>query len=209
VNWSQGGSADWVALFDGRTLQGWKETPFGRHGAVEAKDGMILLGIGRQTGVTWTGDFPRTDYEVRFEAVRLEGNDFFAGITFPVKDSHCSWINGGWGGTVVGLSSLDGDDASENETSTIFEFKQGRWYAFRLEVTSDRIKGWIDGELIIDADIAGRRVELRPGESDLGVPLGFSSYWTKAGVRKIEYRRLGSAVKQEPRTGTRARAPGV
>jgi len=79
---------------------------------------MVLLGKGHLTGITWTGEFPKSGYEIRFEAARLEGNDFFAGITFPVKDSFCSWINGGWGGTVVGLSSLDGDDASENDTST-------------------------------------------------------------------------------------------
>ena len=115
-------------------------------------------------------------------------------VTFPVKDSHCSWINGGWGGTVVGLSSLDGDDASENETSTIVEFEKGRWYAFRLEVAEDRIRGWIDGQIIIDADIKGRRVHLRFGETDLNTPIGFSSYSTAAGLRKVEYRRLPPAA---------------
>ena len=63
----------------------------------------MRLGKGRMTGITWTGDFPTSGYEIRFEAARLEGKDFFAAIIFPVKDSHCSWINGGWDGTVVGL----------------------------------------------------------------------------------------------------------
>jgi hypothetical protein len=181
---------EWIPLFDGTSLRGWKETPFSGRGEVHGKDGVIVLGAGHLTGITWTGDFPKSDYEIRFEAVRLEGSDFFAGITFPVKDSFCSWINGGWGGSVVGLSSLDGDDASENDTSTVRDFVKGRWYAFRLVVTQDRIRGWIDGELIIDADIRGRRVDLRPGEIDLCTPLGFASYSTVAGLRKIEYRRL-------------------
>ena len=30
------------------------------------------------------------------EAARMEGMDFFAGITFPVKESYCPWIVGGW-----------------------------------------------------------------------------------------------------------------
>jgi hypothetical protein len=183
---------DWIRLFDGKSLQGWSQTPFKNRGEVTVKDGAIILGIGkgRLTGVTWSGDFPKTNYEIRFEAARLDGNDFFAGITFPVGDSFCSWINGGWGGTVVGLSSLDGDDASENDTSTIFDFQKGRWYAFRLQVTPTRIRGWIDGELIVDAGIQGRQVGLRPGEIDLNTPLGFASYATVAGLRKLEYRRI-------------------
>ena len=183
-------SGEWIALFDGQSLQGWKETPFRGRGTVQVKDGSISLGKGRMTGITWTGGFPRSGYEVRFEAARMDGNDFFAGITFPVQDSFCSWINGGWGGTVVGLSSLDGDDASENDTSIVRNFAQGRWYAFRLAVSKDRIRGWIDGELVIDADIKGRRVELREGEMELNTPLGFASYATVASLRKVEYRVL-------------------
>jgi hypothetical protein len=33
----------------------------------------------------------------------MDGSGFFAGITFPVYDSFCSWINGGWGGMVAGF----------------------------------------------------------------------------------------------------------
>ena len=183
-------SGDWIPLFDGKSLKGWKETPFGGRGEVRVKDGMIWLGKGSMTGITWAGAFPHSNYEIRFEAARLDGNDFFGAITFPVKDSFCSWINGGWGGSVVGLSSLDGDDASENDTSTVRDFLKGRWYAMRLAVTDNRIRAWIDSELVIDADIAGRRVELRPGDIELCVPLGFASYSTEAGVRKIEYRLL-------------------
>jgi hypothetical protein len=181
---------EWIPLSNGHSLKGWKETPFSGRGEVHVKDGMIVIGRGRLTGITWTGEFPRSGYEIRFEAARLEGSDFFAGITFPVNDSFCSWINGGWGGSVVGLSSLDGDDASENDTSILRDFVKGRWYTFRLEVTETRIRSWIDGELIIDADITGRQVGLRPGEIDLSAPLGFASYSTVGGLRKVEYRRL-------------------
>ena len=150
---------------------------------------MIVIGKGNLTGINLAGDFPKTGYEIRFEAARFDGNDFFAGITFPVGDSFCTWINGGWGGTTVGLSSLDGDDASENDTNTARDFVNGRWYTFRLAVTVNRIEAWIDGKVAIDADITGRRVGLRPGEMDLSTPVGFATYWTVAGLRKIEYRR--------------------
>jgi len=181
---------DWIPLFDGKSLKGWNETPFKGRGQLAIKDGVLIIGKGRLTGITWAGEFPKTNYEIRFEATRIEGGDFFAGITFPVAGFFCSWINGGWGGTVVGLSSLDGEDASDNDTSTIMEFETGRWYSFLLQVTPERIKGWIDGKLIVDADIKDREVGLRPGEIDLNTPLGFATYATTSGLRKLEYRRI-------------------
>src|SRR5882672_11774597 len=72
---------EWVPLTDGKSLKGWRETPFSRRGEDHVKDGTIVIGTGHLTGVTWTGEFPRSGYEIRFEAARLEGNDFFAGIT--------------------------------------------------------------------------------------------------------------------------------
>lgn len=182
--------APWTPMFDGKSLEGWKETPFTSRGKVEVKDGMIVLGSGYLTGINWAGKFPETDYEIRFEAMRISGHDFFASITFPVKKSFCTWISGGWGGSLVGLSSLDGNDASENETSTSHEFVTGRWYSFRLQVTANAIRAWIDGAQFVEADITGRRVDLRPGDIELSVPVGFAAYSSVGGIRKIEYRLL-------------------
>lgn len=181
---------DWKPMFDGASLRGWKETDFSGHGTVRVTDGTIVLGKGVLTGVTWTGSFPKSNYEVRLQAMRVEGYDFFAGITFPVHDSFCSWINGGWGGMVVGLSSLDSMDASENDTSTGRSFDKGRWYALRLRVSDDRIQAWIDEEQVIDAYIANRVVDVRPGEIDLSEPFGIASYATTAKLRNIEYRLI-------------------
>ena len=178
----------WQSMFDGKTLQGWKETPFTRHGPVSVKDGTIVLGNGYMTGVNWAGWFPRSNYEVRLEAARLEGGDFFAGITFPVQKEYCTWINGGWGGGVVGLSSLDGQDASENETGSYLPFEKGKWYALRLLVTDGGIEAWIDEEQVISVATEGRTIGLRFGEIDLSVPIGFASYATTGALRKIEYR---------------------
>jgi hypothetical protein len=180
----------WIPMFDGKSLAGWKEVAFHGRGSVAVKETGILLGKGRMTGIAWTREFPRSGYEIRFEAARLDGNDFFAGITFPVKDTYCSWINGGWDGTVVGLSNLDGNDASENDTSTVRDFVKGRWYAFRLAVTESRIQGWIDEKIVIDVDITHRQVGLRFDDIDLCKPLGFASYATVGGIRNIEYRTL-------------------
>ena len=180
-------AAQWISMFDGKSLKGWKETPFTGRGQVRIENGTIQLGRGRMTGITWTGQFPRSGYEIRFEGARLDGNDFFASIVFPVNDAYCSWINGGWDGTVVGLSSLEGNDASENDTSTIRDFAQGRWYRFRLAFEANRIQAWIDDVIAINVDVAGRQVGLRFDDTDLCAPLGFVSYNTTCGLRNLEF----------------------
>ena len=180
----------WISLFDGKSLAGWNPTPFTGRGTVKVENGAIILGNGTLTGITRTMPLPKSNYEVRLEAVRMEGSDFFAGITFPVQDSYCSWIIGGWGGSVVGLSSLDDYDASENETSISREFVQGRWYSLSLRVTDGWIQAWIDDEKLIEVATANRKISLRLGEIDLSMPFGIASYSTVAGLRKLEYRTI-------------------
>jgi Domain of Unknown Function (DUF1080) len=180
----------WQPMFDGQSLKGWQETPFTGKGTTKVEDGAIVLGKGYMTGVNYTGTIPKANYEVRMEAQRVDGHDFFAGITFPVNDSFLTWINGGWGGSMVGLSSLDGNDASENDTSTSRDFKQGQWYRLWFAVTPDRVRAWIDDEIVIDVSIVNREVNLRPGESELCKPFGIATYNTTARIRKIEWRPL-------------------
>ena len=96
-------AVNWNKLFDGKSLEGWEVTNFGGEGDVLVEDEAIILGFGSSlTGVTYHGDLPRTNYEVRLDAMQVEGIDFFCGMTFPVADSYCSFIVGGWAGAVVG-----------------------------------------------------------------------------------------------------------
>lgn len=182
---------EWRPLFDGKSLAGWRETPFNGHGPVRVEEQAIYLDPGKpMTGITYAGEFPRSNYEIRLEASRIRGNDFFATLTFPVESSFCTWVTGGWGGDIVGLSSLDGWDASENETRTYFNFENGRWYALRLRVTPERITAWIDDKPVINVAITGRTIGLRYGDIKLSTPLGFASYATAGALRKMEYRLL-------------------
>lgn len=189
---AQPAAAQWTNLFDGRTLEGWKSTNFGGEGEVQVVDGAILLPMGTpMTGVTWTGEAPpRTNYEIQIEAKRIEGIDFFCGLTFPVGDSYCSFIPSGWAGAVVGLSSIDGFDASDNETTQYYEFDDNKWYRFTVRVTPKKIVVWVDDDKIIDQNIEGRKISTRV-EVDLSRPLGVSCYETTAAIRNIRIRKLG------------------
>jgi len=180
----------WKSLFDGRTLTGWSITDFGGHGDVYCEAGTIVLGPGTSlTGIVWTNGQPKINYEMALEAARVEGSDFFCGLTFPVGDAFCSLIVGGWGGSVVGLSSIDGMDASENETTRYFKADRGRWYRIRLRVTTEKIEAWIDGEKLVDLATEGRRISLRAGEIDLSKPFGLAAWQTTATLRDIKMRR--------------------
>jgi hypothetical protein len=182
---------EWTSLFDGKTLDGWRESAFTGQGTVSVENGAISIGAGKPlTGVMLIRAFPKSGYEVRFEAARMEGGDFFASLTFPVKESYCTLVTGGWGGDIVGLSSIDGWDASENETRTYFNFDNGRWYRFRVRVTDDRLAAWIDDQQVADVAITGRTIGLRHGEIKLSAPFGIASYASKGAVRKVEYRIL-------------------
>lgn len=180
----------WQSLFDGDSLAGWKITNFGGEGEVYVKNDRLMLEFGSSlTGITYSNDFPKTNYEVRLDAMQVEGIDFFCGMTFPVGDSHCSFIVGGWAGAVVGLSNIDDRDASENETTKYMTFKNGVWYRIRLRVTPDRITAWIDDKKMVDQVITGRKISTRP-ETDLCKPFGIASWDTRAALRNIEVRRL-------------------
>jgi hypothetical protein len=181
---------EWMPLFDGRTLAGWKVTQFGGEGTVEATNGELILGVGSNlTGVTIDRPIPRTNYEVTLEAKRVEGSDFFCGLTFPVKKDPCSLILGGWGGGVCGLSSIDGNDAHENETTKYHKFDNGRWYAVRLRVTDKKIEAWLDKEQIVDQELADHNISIRI-EVEASRPFGIASYDTKAALRNIRMRLL-------------------
>ena len=189
----RGRGGEWQSLFDGKTLEGWKVTDFAGHGEVKVDGGRLLLHSGVMlTGVSWTNALPKIDYEVSLEAMKVDGGDFFCGLTFPVQDSFCTFIVGGWGGGVVGLSSLDGLDASENETTKYMKFDAGRWHRIRLRIVQEKIEAWIDDEKIVDQSIVGRRISLRAGEIDLSKPFGVATWQTTGALREIKIRRLNA-----------------
>jgi hypothetical protein len=157
---------------------------------VVVEDGAIRIGMGADlSGITWGGDVPRQNYEIALDAQRADGNDFFCGLTFPVGDDPCTLIVGGWGGGVVGLSSIDGDDAAHNATTLYKEFKTGRWYAIRVQVSPDRIVCLIDDEKLVDQPLAGRKLSIRD-EVTPSKPLGIATYATTALVKNVRWRLL-------------------
>lgn len=180
---------DEVQLFDGRSLKGWRKSDFTGSGTVQVQEGKIVLGSGYMTGITWTNDVPKMDYEVSLEAMRVEGADFFCGLTFPVRESAASLIVGGWGGGVVGISSLDYMDAANNETTKFMQFESNRWYKIRVRVQPERLQAWIDDKQIVDVNTKDRKISIR-AECEPSRPLGVATYATTAALRNLKIRYL-------------------
>lgn len=191
----------WQSMFDGQTLTGWRETQFAGRGEVSCRAGLLVLDMGDPfTGVNWTNEFPTMNYEVALDAMRVMGSDFFCGLTVPVGTNFCSLIVGGWGGSLVGISSLDDMDASENETTKYLTFEQKHWYRIRLRVTPHRLEGWIDREKVADVVTTGRQISLRPGDIELSAPFGIAAWTTTAALREIRWRSVdGPADPPKPR----------
>ncbi|MBN1815960.1 MAG: PQQ-binding-like beta-propeller repeat protein [Sedimentisphaerales bacterium] len=187
-----------MTLFDGQSLGFWTETPFLGHKEVVVRDGAIVMNRGNDmTGITWTGPLIRQDYEITLQAMRVEGEDFFCGLTFPVGRYPCTLVCGGWGGMLVGLSNIDYFDAANNETATSFDFKKGQWYDIRLRVTLDRIQAWINDEPLVNIRITGRNMGVR-FEVEMARPLGVSTWQTTGAVRNIQVKRIVPQKEPEP-----------
>ena len=180
----------WHSLFDGKSLRGWAITDFAGRGEVTVENGTITLGQGVMTGITWTNaNYPKMDYEIALDAMRVDGSDFFCGLTFAVGENPCSLIVGGWGGGVVGLSSLDGEDAANNETTKVMEFERKRWYAIKVRVQPIQIQAWIDNEKMVDVNTTDRKISIRM-EVEASRPIGIATWNTAGALRNIRWRKL-------------------
>lgn len=190
---AEANAAEWVSLVPEEGMGKWKGLNFGGEGLTTWKDGVLTIEEGAElTGVVWSGAVPEAPYQLELEARRTSGVDFFCGLTFPVRDKETcvTLIVGGWGGGVVGISSIDGMDASENETAGFRAFKDDQWYKVRLEVRKNSLQAWIDGVEVVNVDTTNRKLGLRFGDIDKCVPLGLATWQTTAELKNLRWRPL-------------------
>ena len=162
-------------------------------GEVTEQDGVLVLPYGEQlTAAKWTGpDFPKPPFELEYEARRVNGADFFGAVTFPARENEfVTFILGGWGGGLVGISSIDDLDASENETGSAAKFDSGKWYHIRIVRAGEKIEAWIDGEKVVDVTTDGRKLSLRAGPISACTPFGFGSWQSTGEIKGAKWRKV-------------------
>lgn len=159
------------------------------------KAGVLVLGMGSPiTVVKYEGarPIPVDNYEVSWEAMKLEGSDFFSALTFPVGnlETCVTFVNGGWGGYVTGITAINGMNASENGSTGSYTFEKGRWYRFSVQVSTVALRGFCNGKELFHIGIKDTQLGMHPSEIRKCMPLGFAAYQTSGAVRHIRIRRL-------------------
>lgn len=169
----------------------WEAINFGGEGDCSVKDGLLTIESGDpMTGIVFSDKhLPKTNYEIALEARRTGGIDFFCGLTFPVNDSHCCLIVGGWSGAVVGLSNIDDEDASSNASRRLMTFEDEKWYKIRVRVMPEQIVVWIEDECVIDQNIKGKKISLR-GDTHSCRPLGLCTFQTTSETKNMTLRKF-------------------
>lgn len=176
-------------------MEGWEVVDIGGSGEVSLEGGQMIIAQGDSlSGVVYQKmeGLPLQSYEITLQAKRLQGVDFFCGLTFPVGSlERCATlILGGWGGSVTGISSIDDLDAANNATGSYQRYDDDTWYKVRLRVTPENLSAWVDEKQVVDADIKDRKISLRPGPMEAYAPLSITTFNTMAAIRQVVLRKL-------------------
>jgi hypothetical protein len=180
-----------ITLFDGKSLADWESVDIGGSGEVTLEEGRMIIAMGDSvSGVVYkkAKELPLTNYEITFETRRMQGVDFFCGLTFPVGDlkTCATLVLGGWGGSVTGISCIDGYDAAENSTASYQRFEDEKWYKVKLRVTPQNLSVWLGDKQVVDQDIEGKKISLRPGPIESYTPLSFTTYATTGEIKDVK-----------------------
>lgn len=184
------------SLLQGTRAEQWQQAGIPDEGGLSIKEEELTLTPGQpMTGAKFTGwseALPSTSYAITYEAMRVQGDDIFGMVTFPVgsHEAHATFVLGGWGGTVTGISSIDFADANENSTRGEQVFENGRWHRVRIEVRPEDLRAWVNDRPVVNVSIKGRKISLRPGFIDHCLPFGFATWNTTAKIRRVIIERL-------------------
>jgi hypothetical protein len=198
---------EWVSLFDGKTLDRWRvierfptvkpEEGEGVGAPAHVADGRIVLERGRPvSAIAWQGEFPRENYELSIEAMRVEGGCDFCNVAFPVGDSRTTLCVGTWPNRLE-LRYFDGRPVKVEDRRKTIDFKHNRWYRVGVRVTPASIRVTLDDETLIDLPRHGLRFYPSIHHAELQ-PFGVGTWDTKAAYRNIRVRSLGPGAEQAP-----------
>ncbi len=114
-------------------------------------------GVRRQidpvVGMSYFGEDHWSDYTLTLKARKLKGEEGFL-VVFGRKGEEKFWWNiGGWGNREHGLE-FNRNPVGEHVAGTI---ETGRWYDIKIELSGARIRCYLDGKLIHDAQAPERQ----------------------------------------------------
>ncbi len=87
------------------------------------------------------------DYVYTLQARKLAGKEAFQVVFGDNRDGKYVWNLGGWGNTRTSLMRVINGELTEVGNKTPESLASNRWYDVRIEVSSSRIKCYLDGKL--------------------------------------------------------------
>ncbi len=154
----------WIALFDGKTLDGWSvKTGFATY---KAEGGALVGTTATNSPNTFLctdkafGDFELT-MEVKLDDAELNSGfqirsklkgDQYGGCVYGPQVEICEGV----AGYIFGESTKYGWLSQERKPHTLFKLKQ--WIPFRVRAVGPKIETWISGEKVADLTLQNELV---------------------------------------------------
>lgn len=113
------------------------------------QNGVLKPGAPNVESWTTIGDTSWTDYTIQVKARKIGGREGFLVLWHSQSDDTYHWWNiGGWGNTLARCEVSKNGDRQAYGTGVPIVVETDRWYDLRLEVTGNRVRGYVDDKLV-------------------------------------------------------------
>lgn len=141
---------DWVLLFDGETLDGWKANE--NTETFSVKDGKIVAD-GPRSHLFYTGDVENhnfTDFEFKADIMTTPGSN--SGIYFHTEYQETGWPAKGYEAQVNNTGTDPRRTASLYAVKDVAEApaEDGEWFTMHIKVQGKQIVISVDGETMVE-----------------------------------------------------------
>jgi hypothetical protein len=147
---------EWVPLFDGQSLEGWKASE--NTGSFRAEDGAITCD-GPRSHLFYVGPVEGADFrDFELEAEVLARSGANSGIYFHTAFQEEGWPDQGFE-VQVNNSQQEHDGYLEmKKTGSLYGYRNvykamgpdDQWFRMRTRVEGRRVRVWVDGTLVVD-----------------------------------------------------------
>jgi len=151
ISYSQAGAdSDWISLFDGKSLEGWRAS---EHPSTFSVDDGRIIADGPRAHLFYVGPVQNHDFknfEFRAEVMTTPGSN--SGIYFHTEYQDSGWPSKGYEAQVNNTHS---DPRKTASLYAIDDIKQSpaqdnEWFTMHIRVQGKRIMISVDGETLVD-----------------------------------------------------------
>lgn len=123
-----------------------------------AKEGDLYRQSGNTLGArAFAGDTKLSRYRLELKARKISGDEGFLITVGRQDERNFIWVNlGGWGNTQHAIERAIAGGKSRIGATKPGRIETGRWYNIAIDYSPDRIRAYLDGELVFDEGVPER-----------------------------------------------------